>query len=79
MHILGISKRGDRYLRTVLIHGARSVLTHAKAPPDWALRLAERRPRNVAVVALANKMARVIWALPAHDRTYQANFVSRPA
>jgi len=79
VRMLGISKRGDKYLRTLLIHGARSMLTHSKAPPEWALRLAERRPLNVAVVALANKMARTIWALLAHDRVYQANFVSQPA
>ena len=42
--MLGISKRGDRDLRTLLIHGARAVLTNSKAPPEWALRLAERRP-----------------------------------
>ena len=76
VRMLGISKRGDSYLRTLLIHGARSVLTNAKAPPDWALRLAERRPANVVTVALANKMARTIWALLAHDRVYQRNFVS---
>ncbi len=74
VRMLGISKRGDRYLRTLLIHGARAVLTNSKAPPEWALRLAERRPANVATVALANKMARSIWALLAHDRVYQANF-----
>ena len=79
VRILGVSKRGDRYLRTLLIHGARSVLTNAKAPPEWALRLAERRPPNAVAVALANKTARTIWALLAHDRAYQANFVSRPA
>ena len=79
VRMLGISKRGDSYLRTLLIHGARSVLTNAKAPPDWALRLAERRPTNVVTVALANKMARTIWALLAHDRAYQRNFVSPPA
>ena len=44
VRMLGISKRGDRYLRTLLIHGARSVFTNSKAPPEWALRLAERRP-----------------------------------
>ena len=44
VRMLGISKRGDRYLRTLLIHGARAVLTRSKAPPEWALRLAERRP-----------------------------------
>ena len=79
IRILGISKRGDRYLRTLLIHGARSVLTTAKAPPEWAVRLAERRPMNVATVALANKTARTIWALLAHDRAYRPNYLSRPA
>ncbi|MCY4496639.1 MAG: IS110 family transposase, partial [Rhodospirillaceae bacterium] len=78
VRMLGISS-GDRYLRTLLIHGARSVLTTAKAPPEWAVRLAERRPANVVTVALANKTARTIWALLAHDRAYQANFVSQPA
>ena len=76
---LGISKRGDRYLRTLLIHGARTALSNSKAPPEWALRLAERRPANVATVALANKMARTIWALLAHERDYRADYVSRPA
>ena len=75
----GISKRGDKYLRTLLIHGARAVLTSSKAPPAWALRLAERRAPNVVTVALANKTARTIWALLAHDRTYETNFVSQPA
>ena len=79
VRMLGISKRGDRYLRTLLIHGARSVLTNAKAPPQWAVRLAGRRPANVVTVALANKTARTIWALLAHDRAYQANFVSQLA
>ena len=79
VRMLGISKRGDRYLRTLLIHGARAVLTSSKAPPEWALRLAERRPANVVTVAIANKTARTIWALLAHDRAYQANFVSQPA
>ena len=76
--MLGISKRGDKYLRTLLIHGARSVLTNSKAPPEWAVRLAERRPANVVTVALANKTARTIWALLAYDRAYQANFVRQP-
>ena len=79
VRMLGISKRGDIYLRTLLIHGARSVFTNSKAPPVWAVRLAERRPANVATVALANKTARTIWALLAHDRAYQPNFVSRSA
>ena len=79
IRLMGISKRGDTYLRTLLIHGARSVLTHAKDPGPWAEHLRQRRPLNVAVVALANKMARTIWALLAHERTYQKGFVSHPA
>ena len=79
VRMLGISKRGDTYLRTLLIHGARSVLTTGKAPPEWALCLAERRPANVAAVALANKTARTMWALLAHDRAYRPNFPSQPA
>ena len=78
VRMLGISKRGDKYLRTLLIHGARAVLTRSKTPPEWALCLAERRPPNVVTVALANNTARTIWALLAHDRAYRANFVSQP-
>jgi transposase len=79
IRLLGISKRGDTYLRTLLIHGARSVLTHSKEPVPWITELRTRRPLNVAVVALANKMARTIWALLAHERTYEEKFVSQPA
>lgn len=78
LRLLGISKHGDTYLRTLLIHGARSILTHSKEPPMWATKLAQRRPQNVAIVALANKMARTIWALLAHGRKYQRDFVSKP-
>ena len=74
--LLGISKRGDVYLRTLLIHGARAVITHAKHREEWLSKLLARRPLNVAVVALANKMARTIWALLAHDRTYQRGYVA---
>ena len=48
-------------------------------PPEWLTELAKRRPKNVAVVAMANKMARTIWALMAHEREYQFGYVSRPA
>lgn len=72
----GISKRGDTYLRTLLIHGARSVLHHAKDPGPWVEQMGQRRPRNVVVVALANKMARTIWALLAHGRAYQPGHLS---
>jgi transposase len=54
----GISKRGDTYLRTLLIHGERSVLEHGKEPSPWVEQMIKRRPKNVVVVALANKMAR---------------------
>jgi transposase len=64
-----ISKRGDAYLRTLLVHGARSVLLGARRTktPDrlrtWALALAQRRGHNTAAVALASKLARVVWAV----------------
>jgi transposase len=72
-----ISKRGDPYVRTLLIHRARAVITHqrrAQRLSPWLNGLLQRRPLNVAVVALANKMARTAWALAAHGRTYQENY-----
>jgi transposase len=81
--LLGISKRGDTYLRTLLIHGARSVLLslkrHANQAEGWLARLAARRNHNIAAVALANKNARIIWALLAHDREYQSGYGGRLA
>jgi len=77
-----ISKRGDPYVRTLLIHGARSVITHqrrARRLSPWLKGLLERRPLNVAVVALANKMARTAWALAAHGRSYQENYGAQAA
>jgi transposase len=76
VNLHGISKRGDTYLRTLLIHGARSVLTHTKEPGPWIEPLKKRRHPNVVIVALANKMARTIWAVLAHDRQYQKDYVS---
>jgi len=76
VRLLGISKRGDTYLRTLLIHGARAVLRHAKTPSPWLQQLSQRRPPNVAIVALANKMARTIWAVLAHERAYDKDHVS---
>jgi transposase len=76
VRLLGISKRGDTYLRTLLIHGARAVLAHAKEPGPWVEQISKRRPQNVVTVALANKMARTIWALLAHDRKYERSYVS---
>jgi transposase len=80
VNLHGISKRGDTYLRTLLIHGARSVLHHAKEPGPWVEQISKRRPVNVVIVALANKIARTIWAVLAHDRPYQKGYVSiKPA
>ena len=67
----GISKRGDVYLRTLLIHGARSVISSSRQLPERMRNMLARRPTNVVAVALANKVARTIWALLAYGRTYQ--------
>jgi transposase len=73
--LLVISKRGDAYLRTLLIHGARSALRTAKSKDDrlsqWVVRLAERSHLNVAAIALANKTARMAWAMLRNDTDYQ--------
>ena len=78
--LLGISKHGDVYLRTLLIHGARAVLRHLERRPDqtdsWLARLMPRRGKNVAAVALANKNARIAWALLAHQRDFAPDYVS---
>ncbi|MGF6483079.1 hypothetical protein QFZ91_005306 [Paraburkholderia sp. JPY419] len=80
VNLHAISKKGDTYLRTLLIHGARSVLEHTKEPGEWIGQMKKRRPKNVVVVALANKMARTIWAVLAHDRPYRKDYISvKPA
>ncbi|UIF89976.1 IS110 family transposase [Cupriavidus sp. UYPR2.512] len=71
-----ISKRGDPYLRTLLIHGARSVMCHAKVPTSWQKAIQARRPANVVAVAMANKMARTAWAILARGSTYDKHYVS---
>jgi len=80
--LLGISKRGDRYLRTLLVHGARSVIVRARKRDDekgsWLKKLLERRHVNIATVALAHKTVRTVWAMLAHDREYCANYQSPP-
>jgi transposase len=76
VNLHGISRRGDTYLRTLLIHGARSVLSHAKELGPWVEQISRLRPRNVVIVALANKIARTIWAVLAHDRPYRKEHVS---
>jgi transposase len=72
--LLGISKRGDAYLRTILIHGARSTIGHAKHREDrlsiWVTDLAKRSHTNVAAVALANKTVRMAWAMMRNETDY---------
>jgi len=75
-----ISKRGNPYLRMVLVHGARSVLCHAKRDKSqshdhlrlWALNLLGRTSHNKAAVALASKLVRIVWAVLKHDRPYES-------
>jgi transposase len=73
--LLGISKRGDRYIRTLMIHGARAVLGKAGGKQDarsqWIGRMRERRHPNVVAVALANKNARIVWSVLASGDAYQ--------
>lgn len=80
--LLGISKRGDVYLRTLLIHGARAVLQFADKKQDrtsrWVCDLMNRRGKNVAAVALANKMARTAFALLSHGEHYAIAAVGEP-
>lgn len=72
--LFGISKRGDRYLRTLMIHGARAVLGKAHGKTDtrslWIGRLRARRHPNVVAVALANKNARIVWSVLARNEQY---------
>lgn len=70
---------GDAYLRTLLIHGARIVIHHASKRADscsWLNQMVARRNKNITAVALANKNARTVWALLAHDREYRMDHQS---
>src|SRR5439155_12480711 len=73
--LFGISKRGNVYLRRMLIHGARAVLLRVKYDTagfgQWVHRLAQRAPRNKVVVAIANKLARIAWAVLSSGKDYQ--------
>jgi transposase len=80
--LLGMSKRGDAYVRTLLIHGARSMILAMRRkthPHGWLNDLLKRRNANVAAVALANKNARIAWALLAHERSFRADYACTPA
>jgi len=75
--LLGISKRGDTYLRTLLIHGGRTVVRVAEKHQDrrnkWISDLDKRRGKNISAVAVANKNARVAWSLLSNKTTYQVS------
>ena len=79
----GISRSGDEPLRELLVLGAMSVLSHAvrgkpaRGASAWVLKLLERKPRKVVAVALANKMARIVWAMISSGEVYRG--VARPA
>jgi len=74
--LMGISKRGDTYLRTLLIHGGRTVVRVAHKYQDrrnqWISEIEQRRGKNISAVAVANKNARIAWALLSNKTTYQA-------
>ncbi|MCE9776599.1 IS110 family transposase [Shewanella algae] len=74
-NLLGISKRGNAYLRTLFIHGARAVLRHSGSKSDklscWAIQLADRRGFNRACVAIANKLARMSWVIAAREEEFR--------
>jgi transposase len=80
--LLGISKRGNGYLRKLLVHGARAILQcrHKQSPglSAWLDQLVSRAHPNVVTIALANKMARMAWALLARGETYRPQLL-RPA
>jgi transposase len=77
-----ISKRGDSYLRMLLVHGARSLMFHASRAKshdrlrEWAMRLRRRTKHNKAAVGVANKLVRIIWAVSKHGRPYDATAVA---
>lgn len=80
MHLQGISKGGDRYLRTMLIHGARVVASWCQRRSEdnrsmacWVRALIARRGKNKAVVALANKLSRVAWVILARNEHFESN------
>lgn len=73
-----MSKRGDIYLRTLLLHGARSVIYRVGQKPEsrsWTNGVVNQRNKNVVAVALANKNARIVWALLIHGRQYEAGYI----
>jgi transposase len=78
--LLGISKRGDSYLRSLLVHGARSMIQIAKSKDDhlskWVMRIVNNRHPNIAAVAMANKTVRIAWAMITKEIDYQPELAS---
>lgn len=74
VRLLSISKRGNSYLRAMVIHCARAVAARQKVQPPWLINLLKSKHWNVAVVAQANKIARVMWAVLTHGREYRADY-----
>jgi|TARA_R110002050_G_scaffold299981_1_gene467190 transposase len=79
--LLGISKRGDGYLRKLLVHGARAVIRHAHRHEDalskWLMKLTSTKHVNIATVALANKTARVAWAMINNNESYRPELIAQ--
>lgn len=75
--LLGISKRGDKYIRSLLVHGSRSVILHSPNKTDqrsiWVQKLNEKKGMNKAAVAIANRNARIIWAIVKNNTNYRKN------
>ncbi|CAE6821434.1 IS110 family transposase IS884 [Paraburkholderia domus] len=76
IELQGISKRGDTYLRTLLAYGVRSIIYRVKEPGPSVTQMKQRRPLNVLIVAMANKLARIIRAMLAHQRPYRKDYES---
>ena len=74
--VAGDKQRGGTYLRTLLVHGARSIIYRVKEPGPWVEQLKQRRPLNVVAVATVNKLARIIWAMLVHQRPYRKDYES---
>ena len=80
--LLGISKRGDAYLRRLLVHGARALAYYARKKADsnnWLYKVINRKHMNIAVVAQANKTTRIVWALLAHGREFRPDYALKAA
>jgi len=76
IRLLGISKRGDIYLRTLFIRGTRAAALLTKDPVPWITELKKRRQTSVVIVPMANKLVRTVWAIVAHNYKYEKSYIS---